>query len=215
MPLPQWRGARRGRAGGASLPRHRALGTALLWTVFFADLLDIFLLQNWIPVISHSVGLSVQKAEVVGTLFQVGGVVAALLIGLVMDRYGSCRTLALLYAVGCVFAIVLGLVGSSEEALMILTFLVGFSIVGGRNAANALSAIFYPTAMRSTGVGWALRDRAHRRHRRSVGRCLPLVAALAGFLALLCRRGAALHRHARRHRPCPSLQGDLKGWPAP
>lgn len=152
----------------------RALGTVLLWIVFFANLLDIFLLQNWIPVISHSAGLSVQKAVVVGTLFQVGGVVAALLIGLVMDRYGSCRTLALLYAVGCVFAIVLGLAGSSEEALMVLTFLVGFSVVGGQNAANALSAIFYPTAMRSTGVGWAL----------GIGRIGAIVGPLLGAFLL-------------------------------
>ena len=100
--------------------------------------------------------------------------VAALLIGLVMDRYGSCRTLALLYAVGCVFAVVLGLAGTSEKALMILTFLVGFSVVGGQNAANALSAIFYPTAMRSTGVGWAL----------GIGRIGAIVGPLLGAFLL-------------------------------
>jgi MFS transporter, AAHS family, 4-hydroxybenzoate transporter len=40
--------------------------------------------------------------------------------------------------------------------LMVLTFGAGFCIVGGQNSANALAAIFYPTAIRATGVGWAL-----------------------------------------------------------
>ncbi len=35
-------------------------------------------------------------------------------------------------------------------------FFGGFCLIGGQNAANALSATFYPTMARSTGVGWAL-----------------------------------------------------------
>ena len=40
--------------------------------------------------------------------------------------------------------------------LMLLTFGAGFCVVGGQNSANAVAAIFYPTSMRSTGVGWSL-----------------------------------------------------------
>ena len=35
-------------------------------------------------------------------------------------------------------------------------FGAGVGIVGGQAAANALAATLYPTAVRSTGVGWAL-----------------------------------------------------------
>jgi AAHS family 4-hydroxybenzoate transporter-like MFS transporter len=36
------------------------------------------------------------------------------------------------------------------------TFFAGAGIVGGQTGANALAASFYPTYIRSTGVGWAL-----------------------------------------------------------
>jgi AAHS family 4-hydroxybenzoate transporter-like MFS transporter len=32
----------------------------------------------------------------------------------------------------------------------------GFCVVGAQTGANALAATFYPTFIRSTGVGWAL-----------------------------------------------------------
>jgi AAHS family 4-hydroxybenzoate transporter-like MFS transporter len=33
---------------------------------------------------------------------------------------------------------------------------VGFCLSGGQKANNALSVYFYPTALRGTGIGWAL-----------------------------------------------------------
>ena len=77
---------------------NRTSGTLLLWIMFFCNLLDVFFLQNWIPTIANSAGIPVQTAVVIGTLFQVGGVVAALLIGFAIDRYSAypvlgCSTL--------------------------------------------------------------------------------------------------------------------------
>ena len=54
--------------------------------------------------------------------------------------------------------------------LMMLTFGAGFCVVGGQNSANALAAIFYPTSMRSTGVGWSL----------GIGRIGAIVGPLVG-----------------------------------
>jgi AAHS family 4-hydroxybenzoate transporter-like MFS transporter len=134
----------------------RALGTVLLWTMFFMNLLALFFLQNWIPVISHGSGISVQTAVLIGTLFQVGGTVACLVVGFPIDRFGPFRVMPFMYGAGCLLVIVLGRAGAEVPMLMALTFLAGFCVVGGQNAANALAAIFYPTAIRSTGVGWSL-----------------------------------------------------------
>lgn len=134
----------------------RAVGTLLLWTMFFMNLLDLFFLQSWIPTITNAAGVPVQTAIFIGVLFQIGGIVASFLVGFPMDRYGAFRILPLMYALGCVFVIVLGRAGTEVPMLMMLTFGAGFCVVGGQNCANALSAIFYPTAMRSTGVGWCL-----------------------------------------------------------
>ena len=40
--------------------------------------------------------------------------------------------------------------------MMIATLVLGITIQGAQAGLNALSASYYPTAVRSTGVGWAL-----------------------------------------------------------
>jgi AAHS family 4-hydroxybenzoate transporter-like MFS transporter len=50
----------------------------------------------------------------------------------------------------------------------------GVGIIGGQNASHALSSEFYPTHMRSTGVGWAL----------GIGRIGSIVGPLVGGLLL-------------------------------
>ena len=40
--------------------------------------------------------------------------------------------------------------------MTIAIFAAGFCIVGGQIASNALAATYYPTAIRATGMGWAL-----------------------------------------------------------
>jgi AAHS family 4-hydroxybenzoate transporter-like MFS transporter len=39
---------------------------------------------------------------------------------------------------------------------MIAVFCAGFCISGGQKSVIALAAIYYPSSLRSTGVGWAL-----------------------------------------------------------
>jgi AAHS family 4-hydroxybenzoate transporter-like MFS transporter len=133
----------------------RALGTALLWVMFFTNLLDLFFLQSWIPTITHAAGVSVRTAVIIGTMFQIGGTIASLVLGIAVDSFGGYVVLATMYLLGGIFVIVIG--GTTAAgALMALTFCAGFCVVGGQNSANAAAALFYPTAIRSTGVGWSL-----------------------------------------------------------
>ncbi len=148
----------------------RAWGTIFLWIMFFMNLLDLFFLQNWIPTITSDAGVPVQTAVIIGTLFQVGGVIACLFVGIPIDRFGGYKILPILYALGCVFVIALGQAGLAVPLLMLLTFGAGFCVVGGQNSANAVAAIFYPTSMRSTGVGWSL----------GIGRIGAIVGPLVG-----------------------------------
>jgi AAHS family 4-hydroxybenzoate transporter-like MFS transporter len=56
----------------------------------------------------------------------------------------------------------------------------GFCIVGGQIASNALAATYYPTTMRSSGVGWAL----------GIGRIGSIVGPLIGGIMLARHVGA-------------------------
>jgi AAHS family 4-hydroxybenzoate transporter-like MFS transporter len=130
----------------------RTAATLLLWVVFFMSLLDIYFLANWLPTVLNDLGASVSQAVVIGSMLQVGGVVGTFALGSVIDRF-SFRALALVYF-GAVFAVgAIGQLGHSAVLVSIAIFAAGFCVVGGQIAANALAAAFYPTSVRSSGVG--------------------------------------------------------------
>ena len=158
---------------GNPLPRlfaeGRARATVLLWVIFFMSLLDLYFLSNWLPTVLNELGASVGLAAVVGSMLQVGGIVGVVVLGRLVDRF-SFRALAVTYAAAAVAVALIGLSGRSIALAAVTIFGAGFCIVGGQTACNALAATYYPTAMRATGVGWAL----------GVGRVGSIVGPLIG-----------------------------------
>lgn len=132
----------------------RGEGTFMLWLVFFMNLMVFYFLQNWLPIIFTDAGLPLETAVLTSTLISVGGIVAGIISGPLMDRFNAYKVLAALYLAGTVCVTLIGL--SSPAALALVTFGAGFCVSGAQKSVNALAVIYYPTAMRSTGVGWAL-----------------------------------------------------------
>ena len=154
----------------------RTAVTLLLWVVFFMSLLDIYFLANWLPTVLNDLGASVSEAALIGAMLQIGGVVGTVALGSVIDRF-SFRALALVYF-GAVLGVgAIGQVGHSAVLVSIAIFAAGFCVVGGQIAANALTAGFYPTSVRATGVGWAL----------GIGRVGSIVGPLVGGALLAAK----------------------------
>jgi len=133
----------------------RALATALLWIAFFMSLIDIYFLTSWLPTVFHNAGITLSLAVIATAVFQGGGVVASLALGFFVDRFGAFRSLTFTFFLGAVCVALLGH-SHSIAAILVCTFFAGCGIIGGQTGANALAASFYPTYIRSTGVGWAL-----------------------------------------------------------
>jgi MFS transporter, AAHS family, 4-hydroxybenzoate transporter len=148
----------------------RGVGTVLLWIVFFMNLLDFYFLQSWLPTVLTDSGLATETAVLVSTLVSVGGIVCGILSGPLMDRFGSYFVLAGLYAMGTVFVALVGTTTSSLGAIVAVTFAAGFCVSGAQKSVNAAAVVFYPAAVRTTGVGWAL----------GIGRLGSIVGPLAG-----------------------------------
>jgi AAHS family 4-hydroxybenzoate transporter-like MFS transporter len=154
----------------------RTLVTLLLWVVFFMSLLDLYFLTNWLPTVLNDLGASVSASAAIGSMLQVGGVVGTFALGSIIDRF-SFRALALVYFIA-VFAVgAIGQLGHSVVFVTMAIFAAGFCMVGGQIAANALAATFYPTAVRATGVGWAL----------GIGRVGSIVGPLVGGALLTAK----------------------------
>lgn len=135
----------------------RMFGTLLLWVVFFLNLAEFYALQSWLPPILTNLNYSLDSVALATSLTTIGGILAAFVVGPAMDRLAPFGSIAVLYLFGVIFVGAIGAALSSPEwVLMTATFFGGFCVSGGQKSLIALSAIFYPAPIRSTGVGWAL-----------------------------------------------------------
>lgn len=131
-----------------------AKGTVLLWLTYFMGLVMIYLLTSWLPTLMRETGASMERAAFIGGLFQFGGVVSALFIGWAMDRFNPNRIIAGFYLIAGLFAFAVGQSLASPTLLAILVLCAGVAMNGAQSAMPALSARFYPTQCRATGVAW-------------------------------------------------------------
>ncbi len=149
--------AKQGGAPVAELFRHgRARATLLLWVINFMNLLNLYFLGSWLPTIAKSAGLQLSTAVLVGTMLQVGGVVGTLVMGPLIDRVGFYKVLVPVFLVAAVSIVMIGQPGVSLSLLFTVVTITGLCIIGGQPAVNALAATYYPTTLRSTGIGWSL-----------------------------------------------------------
>ncbi|QOT79402.1 MFS transporter [Cupriavidus basilensis] len=134
----------------------RARMTLLLWAVNFMNLLNLYFLSNWLPTIVKSAGLPTSAAVLVGTALQIGGVVGTLAMGPAIDRIGFFKVLVPAFLLAAVTIATIGQPGLPLGLLFLVVGITGICIIGGQPAVNALAATYYPTSLRSTGVGWSL-----------------------------------------------------------
>lgn len=158
---------------------NRTMTTVLLWIVFFMSLLDLYLLSNWLPTVLNDLGASISVAAALGAILQIGGVIGVFALGKFIDRF-SFRALSLTYLFASLAITAIGFSSHSIGLVTIAIFCAGFCIVGGQTASNALTATYYPTMVRSTGVGWAL----------GIGRAGSIVGPLIGGVMLSRHVGA-------------------------
>ena len=148
----------------------RGLVTILLWVINFMNLLNLYSLANWLPTVVNSMGYPTQTAVLVGTILQVGGTIGTFGLAWMITRGGFIPMLIGTFAVATVSIALIGTPGISLAFLFVIVFVAGWCVVGGQPGINAFAATFYPTYLRSTGVGFGL----------GVGRIGAIVGPLIG-----------------------------------
>jgi AAHS family 4-hydroxybenzoate transporter-like MFS transporter len=133
-----------------------ALTTMLVWVVFFANLLNMYLFSYWMPTVLNLSGLTPAVAVFYASMFQLGGILSCLVLGPAIDRFGAPRVLACSFASGVIFILAVGLYNLPAPFIGIPIFGAGAAMIGSQLGANAMVAALYPARIRSTGIGWAL-----------------------------------------------------------
>jgi AAHS family 4-hydroxybenzoate transporter-like MFS transporter len=134
----------------------RAVTTLLLWVVNFMNITMLYSLSNWLPTVVTGMGYTQQTAVLVGTAMQVGGTIGTFGLAWLIARGGFIPTLTLTFAVAATSIAFIGHPALSLTALFVVVFIAGWCVIGGQPGINALSATYYPTYLRSTGVGAGL-----------------------------------------------------------
>ena len=130
--------------------------TVLLWVVNFMNLLNLYFLASWLPTVVRDAGHSASTAVLAGTVLQVGGTLGTIGLAWLIARAGFMPVLIASFGVAGVTIALIGQPGFPIAAFFALVFIAGWCVVGGQPGINALAGTFYPTSLRSTGVGWGL-----------------------------------------------------------
>jgi len=148
--------------------RRYLIGTLMLWLLFIALLTISYCLTSWLPTLLVEVGRDRQFAALSISIFSLGGIVAALGVGLLIDRFGAIPTLVSFLIMATVLLLIVGqvLVSASSEVLLALLGASGFFVLGAYGGINVVLATFYAEGLRATGIGWA----------KSIGRIGTVVA---------------------------------------
>ena len=149
-------------------------GTLLLWLTYFMGLVIVYLLTSWLPTLMRDSGASMEQSAFIGALFQFGGVLSAVGVGWVMDRFNPHKVIGIAYLLAGVFAWLVGQSLGNVAVLATLVLLAGMCINGAQSAMPSLAARFYPTQGRATGVSWML----------GIGRFGAILGAWAGATLL-------------------------------
>jgi MFS transporter, AAHS family, 4-hydroxybenzoate transporter len=133
----------------------RTAKTIPLWIACFFSMIALLFLASWMPTILTDSGLPYRYSIIATGLFQAAGSGGTLASGWLLDRRNGILFVGLIALAGA--SVVVGFpVGMGDASLlMLLVAMAGFCIIGTQSSLNALSGVLYPTAMRTTGSGWA------------------------------------------------------------
>jgi MFS transporter, AAHS family, 4-hydroxybenzoate transporter len=146
-----------------------ALITPLLWILVATNQMANFFSLTWLPTLLQAAGSSTAQAGHSASLFSIGGLVSGICLVFFIDRFGAIPLVAL-FVIGTPLVAAIGLSGLSSWEHGLIIAAAGFCVTGINLGSSAILGIIYPTAIRSTGTGWA----------QAAGRVGAILAPIAG-----------------------------------
>jgi AAHS family 4-hydroxybenzoate transporter-like MFS transporter len=134
----------------------RAVGTILVWLIFFLSFFLMIFMVSWVPTFIRMTSGSTTAAGTSLGMWNIGSLIATALVGRLIDRYGYYRVLIPAFAVIAAVTWLLGALVTAPVIVVVLCIAtVGFFVGGSNSGLMALASTSYPVAIRSTGVGAA------------------------------------------------------------
>jgi len=133
----------------------RGISTVAFWITSFMVLLIVYGLGTWLPKLMVEAGFPLKSSLLFLFSLNVGAIVGQVGGGWLADRLGSKRVIVIMFLIGSLSLVLLGF-KSPELIMYLLVAIAGACSTGTGCVNNAYASLFYPTFIRSTGIGWSL-----------------------------------------------------------
>jgi AAHS family 4-hydroxybenzoate transporter-like MFS transporter len=134
----------------------RALGTVLLWVPFITAFGTLAILTLWTPALLRELGISPAQTSLVIAVQGLGALCGMAGAGRLMERFGPTVVLGAAFVLGTAAVGAIGYVSTSLLTVCVIQLIAAFFVGLGASGAIALAALMYPTALRSSGIGWSM-----------------------------------------------------------
>jgi MFS transporter, AAHS family, 4-hydroxybenzoate transporter len=128
--------------------------TPILWIVYIASSIAVFFRLSWEPSVFQALGFSRSTAALASSANSIGGAIGGLLLMRFTDTRGVIAV-AVLPALAVPTLLAMGLVRLGGGAFLALSFFNTMFLVGAHFGIHSIAGIFYPSAYRANGAGWA------------------------------------------------------------
>jgi MFS transporter, AAHS family, 4-hydroxybenzoate transporter len=128
--------------------------TPLLWIAYIFSSMTAFFLATWTPLVFEALGFSRQTAALAATVNSAFGALGGLSLMRFTDRFGAIAiTVMPLLAIPLLLVAAFADLGS--DGFLVATAFITLFLIGGHFGLHSIAGIFYPSAYRSNGTGWA------------------------------------------------------------
>jgi AAHS family 4-hydroxybenzoate transporter-like MFS transporter len=134
----------------------RTASTLLLWIAYFMCFVLLIVLVLWTPALLRQAGVDKSQAALIVGLANLGSVAGCALGGQLVGRLKPYVILPLLFIAAAFSVGALGYIRDSVVLLGLFAALSGLLLGAGASGLLSVAVFIYPSAMRATGVGWAM-----------------------------------------------------------
>ncbi len=136
-------------------PQYRTVSLRL-WAGLICTFMTMYYLLSWIPKIAIDSGLAPDKAIIAGAMFSGGGFVGVLVVGFLANRLGYIKSIMSYCVMAFVMMIIFSVYRGDLIIVLLIAFIMGFTVQGAVGAFYGAAARAYPVQMKSTGIGWTI-----------------------------------------------------------
>lgn len=128
--------------------------TPLIWLAYIASSFAVYFLVNWTPLVFEALKFSRGEAATAASLISLMGAIGGLFLMRFTDHRGA-MAVTVMPVMTLILLLVASFVSFPHRAFLILIACIGFFLVGGQFGVISVCGIFYPSAYRANGAGWA------------------------------------------------------------